>query len=93
VSGSPLPEETRVRAVTCRDFAEFLADYLADELPPEVRNAFDDHLAHCPSCVIYLNTYRDTLVLAKAALEGPHAPLPDDVPEDLVRAIVAARRR
>lgn len=79
--------------VTCRDFVEFLADYTADELQPEVRGAFDDHLAHCPSCVVYLNTYRDTQVLAKAALEGPEAALPDAVPEELVQAILAARRR
>lgn len=78
--------------MTCRELVEFLADYLSGELPPETRGAFEDHLAHCPSCVVYLNTYRDTRELAKAALESPDAALPDDVPEDLVRAILEARR-
>jgi len=79
--------------LTCRDFVEFLADYVADELEPEVRTSFDDHLAHCPSCVVYLHTYRDTRLLARAALQGPRAPVPGEVPEALVRAILEARRR
>jgi anti-sigma factor RsiW len=80
--------------VTCREFAQFLDDYLTGELEPEVCDAFDDHLAHCPSCVVYLNTYRDTLVLAKGAWAPPDVqPVPADVPEELVRAILAARKR
>lgn len=81
-------------AVTCREFAQFLDDYLSDELEPEVRETFDDHLAHCPSCVIYLNTYRDTVALAKGAWAPPDVqPVPADVPEELMQAILAARRR
>ena len=79
--------------MTCREFVDFLADYLSGELRPETQSAFEDHLAHCPSCVVYLNTYRDTQVLARAALEGPGTALPEEVPEDLVRAILDARRR
>lgn len=79
--------------LTCRDFVDFLADYVADELVPEVRTSFDDHLAHCPSCVVYLNTYRDTPLLARAALQGPRATVPPEVPEALVWAILEARRR
>jgi anti-sigma factor RsiW len=79
--------------VTCRDFVAFLADYLAGELAAEQRAAFDFHLSHCPSCVAYMKTYQDTRELARAALEGPDDPVPPDVPEDLVLAILAARGR
>jgi predicted anti-sigma-YlaC factor YlaD len=94
VGESPELARAAVRAtMTCRELVEFLADYLNGDLPSETCRAFEDHLAHCPSCVVYLNTYRETAVLAKAALEGAEATLPDDVPEDLVQAILAARRR
>lgn len=77
--------------VTCREFVEFLAEYLAGELDDQARSAFDWHLARCPSCVAYMNTYRETRELARAALGQPDAPVPEQVPEDLLRAILAAR--
>jgi anti-sigma factor RsiW len=76
--------------LSCREFVEFLDDYLAGALPPEQRAAFDAHLAQCPSCVAYMNSYRAAVRLGRAALEA--ATLPPDVPEQLVRAILEARR-
>jgi anti-sigma factor RsiW len=78
--------------VTCRDFVQFLDDYLAGALSAEKAAGFDQHLAACPPCVNYLNTYRDTIRLGKAALRPSSEPLPEDVPEDLVRAILKARK-
>ena len=75
--------------LTCRDLAEFVDDYRSGELATEVRAAFDEHLAECPDCVTYLRTYADTIRLARDAAE----PVPAAVPERLVRAILAARRR
>jgi predicted anti-sigma-YlaC factor YlaD len=74
--------------LTCRDLAEFVADYRSGELAPEVRALVDEHLAECPDCVTYLRTYADTIRLARATAE----PVPTTVPEKLVRAILAARR-
>jgi anti-sigma factor RsiW len=48
------------------------------------------HLASCPSCVAYMKSYRATWRLGQDALRGDE-PAPADVPEDLVRAILAAR--
>lgn len=73
--------------VTCREMLTFLAEYLSGALPPARRAAFDDHLSRCAECVAYINNYQAIVRLAKRASE----PLPDDVPEDLVRALVAAR--
>jgi anti-sigma factor RsiW len=77
-------------AITCREFAEFMSDYFAGQLPLDVRSQFDDHLARCVNCRRYLTSYQETVKLAKHAYDG-RAELPDDVPEDLVRAILAAR--
>ena len=75
--------------LTCREFVEFLDDYLGGALPEHVVAHFHEHLSACPSCVSYARTYQDTVRLAKKAL-GDDAPV-SGVPEELVQAILAAR--
>jgi anti-sigma factor RsiW len=77
--------------VTCRTFVEFLSDYLSGGLPDKQRDEFDGHLAACVACVAYMKTYAETIELGKAAFKDPDAEVPKDVPEDLVKAILAAR--
>lgn len=80
--------------MTCREFVEFLMRYLDGELDTEVRASFEEHLGTCPPCVTYLDTYRETVRLGKQVLcDPPDAPVPEDVPEALVDAIRAARKR
>lgn len=79
--------------VTCREFAEFMGDYLAGELSADVRTQFDDHLARCTNCRRYLTSYEESVKLGKHAFDDNGADLPADVPEELVQAILAARRR
>lgn len=77
--------------LTCREFVEFLANYLEGWLPQDQLARFNGHLAACPSCVSYTRSYQETVRLGKSVLSRPDEPVPDDVPEDLVRAILAAR--
>lgn len=77
--------------MTCREFAEFLDAYLRGELAPAERAEFERHLVVCEACVNYLASYRETVRLAQLAFTDEA--LPADVPEDLVRAILAARKR
>lgn len=79
-------------ALTCRDVIEFLRAYLDGELPPALCQRFEDHLDACPPCLQYLDSYRETVALTADAFT-PDDPVPDDVPEELVRAILAARER
>jgi anti-sigma factor RsiW len=78
--------------VNCRECAEFLADYLAGDLATEVRTTFERHLARCPNCVSYLEQYKTTIRAGQAALADDPAAARADFPEELVRAILAARR-
>ena len=78
--------------ITCRELYEFIHDYLSGELPVPERRKFEDHLAICPSCVHYLDSYRQTVALGKAAFLEDDDPIPTDVPEELVRAILDSRR-
>ena len=80
-------------AITCKEFAEFLDDYLEDALDDHRRSVFDRHMALCPCCVNYLATYRRTIELARDLQCGPGGAVPENVPEDLITAILAARRR
>ena len=77
--------------LTCRQMTEFLADYLARELAPGQRAIFERHLAACPECVAYLRSYAETVRVVKDAHDAD--PIPADVPDELVRAIVEARKR
>jgi anti-sigma factor RsiW len=78
--------------MTCREAMESLAEYLSDGLPSERRVAFDAHLATCPDCVAYLRSYAEAVQMAKGAFNRPEDLDPEDVPEELVRAILRARR-
>lgn len=62
--------------------------YVDGELPPEQRSEFDRHMTVCPSCVNYLKTYERTVLLAKSSMDDA---VPDEVPESLIAAILAAR--
>jgi anti-sigma factor RsiW len=79
--------------VTCREFTDFLMDYLSGELAPDARSSFDAHLQVCPNCDRYLTSYRESVELGKHAFEDEQAPVPSTVPEELVKAIMAARSR
>jgi anti-sigma factor RsiW len=81
-----------LRRRTCRELIHFLADYISDELAPDERANFEAHLKVCPACVNYLRSYQITIQLGKAAFADPDE-LPCDIPDELVRAIVAARPR
>jgi anti-sigma factor RsiW len=75
--------------ITCRELIDFIARYLENDLSPEERSKFDRHLAGCPPCLSYIENYRQTIVLSKAAF----GEAPPPMPEDLVKAILAARRK
>jgi anti-sigma factor RsiW len=78
--------------VTCRELAAFILDYLSGELPGDVRRTFEHHLTICPNCVRYLEQYQATIELGRNALSEPDDGVPASVPEELVQAILTARR-
>jgi len=79
--------------VTCQEVADFLLDYLTGALSSTQHAVFEEHLGFCPECVAYLRSYEITIKAAKTACNQVHNRDGNDVPEDLVRAILAARRK
>ncbi len=78
--------------MTCKELIEFLMDYVDDGLASGEKKHFDEHLEQCPECTSYLTSYRETIRLGKMICKPNRDELPPDVPDDLVKAILAARR-
>ncbi len=77
--------------ITCREFEEFVLSYLDGELPARQARIFEWHLRICRECREYLAAYKRTIEIGKAVLGPAHAAVPEDVPEDLVRAVLDSR--
>jgi anti-sigma factor RsiW len=77
--------------ITCRHFTEFLMDFLSGALRPAEQALFESHLSICPACRSYLHSYRETVRLGRQAFDPDDGPVPAEVPEELVQAILRAR--
>jgi len=77
--------------MNCREFVDFLMAYLDGSLEASEREIFEGHMVDCPGCETYLETYRETIRLGKVCFCGDSDDLPEQVPEGLVQAILAAR--
>jgi anti-sigma factor RsiW len=75
--------------VKCRECDEFLVDYVSGELPVDVLATFEEHLARCRNCRVYLEQYRATIKAGKTACEAYREGL--RMPEELIQAILAAK--
>lgn len=87
---SPVP--LSAHAFTCRELVAFLYDYLLGGLGAAQTAEMNAHLAACPSCVAYLKTYEASIRMGRIALAASDDPVPTDVPEELLRAVLAVRR-
>jgi len=68
-------------------------DYSGDELRDDVRATFEHHLSRCANCREYLALYMRTMDLSRQIGDVDQADaVICGVPEDLVTAILAARR-
>jgi anti-sigma factor RsiW len=77
--------------MTCREVTDFIGDYVSGDLPGGTRRRFDWHLVTCRNCRRYLATYRATIAAGRAAFADPDADAESMVPEELIRAILAAQ--
>lgn len=78
--------------MTCKELIDFLMDYVDGDLPPSEQQRFEHHLELCTDCTAYVTSYRETVRLGKMLCRPGKDELPDDIPEDLVQAILEARR-
>ncbi len=74
---------------TCKELLDFLDDYVAGNLSSTERKEFERHLAVCPPCIDYLRSYEQTIRMGKAACTDEC----EEPPEELIKAILAARAK
>ena len=77
-------------SLTCKEASDFLMAYLDGELAAPVRREFDLHLGVCSHCRSYLQSYKQTVAMGKKACCSEQADAAAQMPEELVRAILAA---
>ncbi len=79
--------------LTCRDCAEFLADYVGGDLPADVREVFELHLDKCRNCRAYLDQYSTVIAAGRRACRQEDDAASQAFPEELVRAILEAQSK
>ena len=78
--------------LTCREFEDFVYDYYEGDLDPRQRAVFERHMRLCPMCRVHFDSYLRAVALGRQICEDDET-LPQDMPEELIQAIVAARDR
>jgi len=77
--------------ITCREFEDFVLSYLDGELPKKQAKRFEWHLRICRECREYLAAYKRTTEIGQAVLGPAHEAVPEDVPDDLIKAVLDSR--
>lgn len=78
--------------LTCAEFQEMLDAYIDGDLSVGARAMVDFHTKTCPICDRYLAAYRKVRDLAAETLTEDETAALEEVPEDLVTAVLAARK-
>jgi predicted anti-sigma-YlaC factor YlaD len=76
--------------LSCQELVELVTDYLEGALPDGERVRFDEHLAVCEGCRVYVDQMRRTIRTVGALREDAIAP---EARETLLAAFRNWRRR
>lgn len=76
---------TTSEALSCQELTELVTDYVEGALPPAEHVRFEEHLAECGNCEIYLEQIRSTI-----RLTGTLAP--DELSPEAEEALLHAFR-
>jgi anti-sigma factor RsiW len=75
--------------VTCSELVEIITDYVEGALSPADRAHFEDHLAACEGCRVYLDQMRLTI---QATGQLREKSIPPQAKETLLEAFKAFKR-
>ena len=76
--------------IDCENLEKFIIDFLDDELPIKIKLSFLQHIEECEHCEKYLQEYRKTINLSKAAFAESEPVEKNEMPEELMDAILTA---
>lgn len=75
--------------LTCREFDKFMVALLENDLPLTQKLVCWLHVSMCKECRNYVRQYQQTISLGKKAFEMADEPVPESVPDELIRAALA----
>ena len=74
--------------LNCREFEEFIDDYIGGKLPTSVRSKVYLHLLACGDCRSYISAYKRSIELGKALCDKLDSEIPEDVPDELISIVL-----
>ena len=77
--------------IRCVEFEQFVHDYSEGSLSPPERRVFELHMDLCPMCRVHFASYLQTIELGKRICSADDDASPEELPPELVSAILAAR--
>ena len=75
--------------ITCEEFFAEFADYLENQVSPEVRQELELHLSQCRACHVLYDSTRKTI---KIVSESDSFELPQDVFDPIIDRVMAKLR-
>lgn len=75
--------------ITCDEFFAEFADYLENQVSPEVRRELELHLSQCRACHVLYDSTRKTI---KVMSESDSFELPQDVFDPIIDRVMAKLR-
>jgi len=79
--------------IDCENLEKFLIDFLEGELPAKTELSFLQHIEECEHCDAYLQGYKKTISLSKAAFAESESVEQNNMPEQLMNAILAVHNK
>ncbi len=61
-------------AMSCREMAEHVSDYLDGELQADLRALIDEHRGDCPPCEAFIRTLARTVEVVRSQPREPLSP-------------------
>jgi anti-sigma factor RsiW len=79
-----------MKDIVCLSGVELLMEYLEGTLAPDTRDAIDAHVAGCPRCVAFIDSY---VKAPRILRDATAAAMPADLEASLLAALRARRER
>ncbi|MEX1000235.1 MAG: zf-HC2 domain-containing protein [Thermodesulfobacteriota bacterium] len=74
--------------LNCREFEEFIDDYIDSNLSASVSRKFYLHLLACGDCRSYISAYKRSIEMGKALCDKLDSEIPEDVPDELISIVL-----
>ncbi len=74
--------------LTCREFEEFIDNYIDHNLPASVSRKVYLHLLACWDCKSYIRAYKRSIEMSKAFCDKLDSEVLEDVPDELISIVL-----